>query len=59
VSKSFVAVDSAGVQNQSVVADFSFGNITDNVTLTVTRTLKRFEVVAGAWVWQEDLVSSV
>ena len=59
VSKSFVAVDSAGVQNQSVLADFSFGDVTDSVTLTVTRTLKRFEVVAGAWVWQEDLTSSV
>lgn len=59
VSKSFVAVDSAGVQNQSVISDFGFSNTTDNITLTVTRTLKRFEVVAGAWVWQEDLTSSV
>lgn len=59
VSKSFTAVDSAGVQNQSVVTDFSFTDVTDTVTLTVTRTLKRFAVVAGAWVWQEDLSSSV
>jgi hypothetical protein len=59
VSKSFVAVDSAGVQNQSVIGDFSFTDTTDSVTLTVTRTLKRFEVVVGAWAWQEDLTSSV
>ena len=59
VSKSFTAVDSAGVQNQSVVTDFSFTDVSDTVTLTVTRTLKRFAVVAGAWVWQEDLTSSV
>lgn len=59
VSKSFTAVDSAGVQNQSVVTDFSFTDVTDTVTLTVTRTLKRFAVVAGTWVWQEDLSSSV
>lgn len=59
VSKSFTAVDSAGVQNQSVVTDFSFTDVTDTVTLTITRTLKRFAVVAGAWVWQEDLSSSV
>lgn len=59
VSKSFVAVDSAGVQNQSVIGDFSFTDTTDTVTLTVTRTLKRFEVVVGAWAWQENLTSSV
>lgn len=59
VSKSFVAVDSAGVQNQSVIGDFSFTNTTDTVTLTVTRTLKRFEVVVGSWAWQENLSSSV
>ena len=59
VSKSFTAVDSAGVQNQSVVTDFSFTDVNDTVALTVTRTLKRFTIVANQWVWQENLTSSV
>lgn len=60
VAKSFVAVDSNGVQNQSVVADFSFSDVTDSVTLTVTRSLKRFIVSGvGTWIFESELTSSV
>jgi hypothetical protein len=41
-TKSFVAVDSGGVQNQSVVQDFNFTNATNTVTLTVTRGFKTY-----------------
>lgn len=60
VSKSFVAVDKNGTENQSVVQDFSFSDVTDSVTLTVTRSLKRF-IVNGLnqWTFDTDLVSSV
>jgi hypothetical protein len=60
VSKTFVSVDSNGVQNQSVVADFSFSDVTDTVTLTITRSLKRF-IVNGAstWIFESELTSSV
>lgn len=60
VSKSFVAVDSNGVQNQSVIADFSFSDVSDSVTLSVTRSLKRFIVSGvGTWIFESDLTSSV
>lgn len=49
-TKSFVAVDSGGVQNQSVVQDFSFTNTTNSVTLTVSRAYKTY-IWNGA-VWQ-------
>jgi hypothetical protein len=60
VTKTFVAVDKNGIENQSVVQDFSFSNVTDSVTLSVTRSLKRF-VINGSNQWQFDaeLVSSV
>lgn len=60
LSKTFVAVDKNGVENQSVLQDISFSSDTGSVSLTVTRTLKRF-VVDGSnnWVFDTDLVSSV
>lgn len=61
VLKSFVAVDKAGTENQSVVQDFSFTTqTTQPVTLSVTRVLKRFIINgAGQWTHESDLVSSV
>lgn len=60
VTKTFVAVDKNGVENQSVIQDFSFSNVTETVSLSVTRSLKRF-VINGSNQWQfdADLVSSV
>jgi hypothetical protein len=49
-TKSFVAVDSGGVQNQSVVQDFSFTNATNSVTLTVTRGFKTY--IWNGVIWQ-------
>jgi hypothetical protein len=61
LTKSFVAVDKNGTENQSVIQDFSFSAQTlQPVTLTVTRSLKRFIINgAGQWVHETDLVSSV
>lgn len=60
ISKTFVNVDSNGVQNQTVLADVGFSAMTDTVTLSVTRSLKQFEVdTAQEWVFVADLVSSV
>jgi hypothetical protein len=60
LSKSTVNVDSNGVQNQSVIQDVSFNNVTESVTFSVIRTLKRFEINSvQEWEWQEDLISSV
>jgi hypothetical protein len=60
VSKTFVAVDSNGTQNQSVIEDFGFSNVTDTVALSVTRSLKRY-IVDGTqqWAFSAELVSSV
>jgi hypothetical protein len=49
-TKSFVAVDSGGVQNQSVVQDFSFTNATNSVTLTVSRAYKTY--IWNGVIWQ-------
>lgn len=60
VSKSFVAVDKNGTENQSVLADVSFSNVTETVALSVTRSLKRFIINgSGNWAYDTDLVSSV
>jgi hypothetical protein len=59
VSKSFTAVDSAGVQNVSVVGDFSISSPTANVSLTVTRAIMEYEVVAGTWTWVSTTASAV
>jgi len=61
LTKTFTNVDSNGVQNQSVLEDIGFSEQADQaVTLTVTRSLKRF-IVNGSQVWEfeSDLVSSV
>lgn len=58
--KSFVAVDKNGVENQSVIQDFSFTDVTDTVALTITRSLKRFKVDGlNQWIFDAELVSSV
>ena len=60
LSKSTVNVDKNGVENQPVLADVSFNDTTETLALTVTRSLKRFEVNGvQEWEWAEDLISSV
>jgi hypothetical protein len=59
VSKTFTAVDSAGVQNVSVVGDFSISSPTATVSLTVTRTIMEYKVVAGLWTYQSTTASAV
>jgi len=60
VSKSFVNVDSNGVQHATVLANVAFSAATDTVNLSVTRSLKKFIVnTAQEWEFDEDLVSSV
>jgi hypothetical protein len=60
LNKSFVSVDKAGTENQSVLTDIGFSNITEQVTMSVTRSLKRF-IVNGIneWEFESNLVSSV
>ena len=57
-SKSFIAVDANGVQNQSVLQDIAFSNASGTVNASVARGLKRFKVQAGSWVFDTDLGSS-
>jgi hypothetical protein len=58
--KTTVAVDKNGTENQSVIQDVSFSNVTESVSFTPTRSLKRF-IINGTndWVFEQDLVSSV
>ena len=58
-TKSFIAVDSAGVQNESVMQDIGFTDATGTVTVSVSRALKRYVKSSGSWTFDQDLVSSV
>ena len=58
-TKSFIAVDSAGVQNESVLQDIGFTDATGTVTVSVSRALKRYVKSSGSWTFDQDLVSSV
>ena len=58
-SKSFIAVDAAGVQNESVLQDIGFTDATGVVTLTVTRALKEYVTAGGNWTFSQNLTSSV
>ena len=49
---SYVAVDSNGTQNESVVQDIAFLPASGTVSVTVTRSLRYFKVVSGSWQWQ-------
>lgn len=53
INKSSIAVDSAGVQNVSVLQDITISpNPTTTVTFTVTRYIIEFRNQASDWVWQ-------
>jgi hypothetical protein len=52
---SFVAVDSNGTQNESVVQDIAFFPASGTVSIAITRGLKRFRVAGNAWVFDADL----
>lgn len=56
-TKNFVAVDSAGVQNQSVVQDFTFSNATNSVTLLVTRGFKTYNWTGTIWQFLGDSIN--
>lgn len=58
-TKSFIAVDAAGVQNESVLQDIGFGNATGTVTVSVTRSLKEYITAGGNWTFSQNLTSSV
>lgn len=55
-TKTFVAVDSGGVQNQSVVQDFTFSNATNSVTLSVTRGFKTYNWTGTIWQFLGDSI---
>ena len=52
---SFVAVDSNGTQNESVVQDIAFFPASGTVSIAITRGLKRFRVTGNSWVFDTDL----
>lgn len=53
-------VDKNGTENQTVVRDVEFRNTASGTaSLTVSRGLKQFRVVGGAWTFDDDLESSV
>ena len=49
---SYIAVDSNGTQNESVVQDIVFAGASGNVALTATRSLMRFQSNGSGWEWQ-------
>jgi hypothetical protein len=65
ITKTFIAVDKNGVENQSVLADVGFTEVGPTaITLTPTRSFKRFRVTSPipdtkAWEFDTDLPSSV
>jgi hypothetical protein len=58
-TKSFIAVDAAGVQNESVLQDIGFSAATGSVTVSVTRALKEYVTSGGSWAFSQNLTSSV
>ena len=58
-TKSFIAVDANGTQNQSVVQDIGFTNATGSVAVSTTRSLKQFVTSSGNWTFDQNLSSSV
>ncbi len=54
--KSFVNVDSGGVQNQSVIQDFSFTDETRSLTLTVARGFKTYIWTGTIWQFLGDSI---
>ena len=58
-TKSFIAVDAAGVQNESVLQDIGFGSATGSVTVSVSRSLKEYITAGGNWTFSQNLTSSV
>jgi hypothetical protein len=58
-TKSFIAVDAAGVQNESVLQDIGFSAATGTVTVSVTRALKEYVTSGGSWAFSQNLTSSV
>lgn len=59
LSKSFIAVDSAGVQNVSVLQDLSVVDPTTTITFTVTRTIMEYKIVSNTWTYQSTTASAV
>jgi hypothetical protein len=60
ITKSFINVDSNGVQNVAVLQNVGFSAGVDPVVLTVTRSLKLFTVDSSQeWVYISELASSV
>ena len=58
LNKSFIAVDSNGVQNESVLQDIAFSSASGTVNVTISRGLKRFIVTGSTWLFDGDLSSS-
>lgn len=55
-NKTFVNVDAAGIQNQAVIADFSFSDQISSLTLTVIRGFKTFRWNGTIWQFEADSI---
>ena len=52
INKSFLAVDSAGVQNVSVISDITVSpDPTTTITFGINRYIVEFRMQASDWVW--------
>jgi hypothetical protein len=60
ISKTFTNVDSNGVQNQSVVEDFSIADVSTTITTTYTRTIMSYSVnSSNVWTYSSTVTSAV
>lgn len=61
ISKTFVAVDSAGVQNENVVKDFGISQTPVSVTFDITRTIVHLQVTDDPkqWTYGSALSSAI
>jgi len=60
ISKTFTNVDSNGVQNQSVVEDFSIADVSTTITTNYTRTIMSYSVNgSNVWTYSSTVTSAV
>ena len=59
LSKQFVAVDKNGVENQSVVEDFTISNAVSNGVFSIARTIMTYENESSTWTYKTTVASAL
>ncbi len=59
LSKQFVAVDKNGVENQSVVEDFTISNAVSNAVFSIARTVMTYENESSTWTYKTTVASAL